>query len=368
MKHVEKINCCICNTAHKLMGLGNHLYSKHKKISHKEYYDKYIDTSEHLCSCGKPLKFFNLTVGYIKTCGDKKCIVEIMEQTKLEKYNDKHYRDTKKTKVTKLKRYNDENYVNPDKARQTRLERYNDAGYHNAEKYERTCIEKYNVKNVWQAEFAKEKSKATKLERYDDENFHNIEKAKQTNLERTGYESTFGNPEIFKKGKQTKLKRYNDENYNNSPGRGGVGKRSEKIFSLLFEKCIEQNIQYNKFIYGIVKNKKQLLNEKRINVINISKKVKFRFLDCYIETNNRQIAIEFDEKRHEKTITEDLEREQEILTKKPQLEIYRIREKDYNRDSNQVIQDLISIIKDKNSETCFNYNNLFKNIDKENAA
>jgi hypothetical protein len=39
---------------------------------------------------------------------------------------------------------------------------------------------------------------------------------------------------------------------------------------------------------------------------------------------------------------------------------HRIKEKYYNENCDQVIQDLIEIIKDKNSKTYYNYSNLTK--------
>jgi very-short-patch-repair endonuclease len=123
----------------------------------------------------------------------------------------------------------------------------------------------------------------------------------------------------------------------------------------------EQNIKYDLMQYGISENGKVIKKERCVSVRDISKVARARFLDCYIEINDRQIALEFDDSNHnEKRFKDDLLREQEILIKKPKLEIYRIKEKYVNKNRNQVIEDLINIIQDKSSKTNFNYLNYIK--------
>jgi hypothetical protein len=315
----EKVVCKICGQIIKNNKFGYHL-RMHKDISYEEYYDKYIDTSDHLCICGKKLKFYNTAKGYRKTCGNSMCIFELEKKIRFEKTGYEN------------------NFINPEKrqiAKQTNLERHGDENYNN-----------------------RAQAKITKKERYDSENYNNQEKARQTRFERYNDENYgyFGSNRF----KQILLEKYGDENYNGDSYCCGVGIKSQELFLELDKRLLEQNIKYDKIQYGYIENGKIIKKEKIVHVKDVSKNFKVRFLDCYVEINNRQIAIEFDESWHEKTIEKDIEREQEILTKKLNLEFYRVKEKYYDENLEQTIFDLIEIIKDKNAKTFYNYNSLIK--------
>jgi len=62
--------CKICNREFKnLQGIATHLRYKHKNISSKDYYDKYLKKdNEGICKCGKETTFLNLNIGYFKNC------------------------------------------------------------------------------------------------------------------------------------------------------------------------------------------------------------------------------------------------------------------------------------------------------------
>ena len=79
------------------------------------------------------------------------------EQTCLEKYNDKNFKNITKIKQTKLERYGDENYNNQSKSKETKLERYGDENYNNRIKSQKTCLMKYGVLNPLQNEDIKNK-------------------------------------------------------------------------------------------------------------------------------------------------------------------------------------------------------------------
>jgi hypothetical protein len=150
------------------------------------------------CHCGKLNNFKSAVIGYRKTCSPEcsnRSIVkkEKINNIKLEKYGDKNYNNSIKSKKTKLKKYGDENYNNREKAFKTNEMKY---GYYSPMKNE-------NVIN---------QVKLTKLIKYGDENYNNIEKIKKfwSEVEQP-YITNFIN-----KNKITKLLNHGNQNYNNS--------------------------------------------------------------------------------------------------------------------------------------------------------
>ncbi|MCP4650382.1 MAG: hypothetical protein GY853_09935 [PVC group bacterium] len=132
------------------------------------------------------------------------------------------------------------------------------------------------------------------------------------------------------------------------------------LFSHLEEILTLLNINH-KIEYKLVNsNKKVLRREKPINVYKISDTCQCRFLDCYIKLNNREINLEFDEEKHKKEIKNDLIREKEILTIKPNLEIYRIPEELYFDNKEQVIFDLLNIVLGNFKYVKFDYSSITK--------
>jgi hypothetical protein len=178
--------CTLCKKNINLKGLGNHIKNSHKDYTLEEYYDKFIDSSKHLCSCGKKLKFRNTTTGYRKTCGNNKCkqklyskayfektgyinpfanpeIIKNREQILFEKIGYKNaFEDPNtviKIKQIKKQKYGDENYCNTEQIKKTKYERYGDENY--------MCYGSQSFKNLM-------------FERYDDENYSNYEKVSET--------------------------------------------------------------------------------------------------------------------------------------------------------------------------------------------
>lgn len=235
IQRVEKIDekflceCKLCGYKISIKRLAFHLRNKHKnEITQEQYYDKYIDTSDHICSCGKKLKFYSFTYGYRKTCGSISCQQKIHELAYFEKTG---YKSP---------------FENPEVVK----------------KAKQTILEEYGVKNVWEAEFVKEKSKETKLERYDDENYCNPEKAKATRLERTKYDHNWKDPENRKKAKQTSLERYGDENYINEEKRKQTClERYNVEFSLQSPEVIKKS---NETKFNKSKEEKEETNLKRM--------------------------------------------------------------------------------------------------------
>ena len=164
-----------------------------------------------ICKCGKENNFKSFAVGYRKTCSfvcsnssdEKKAKIA---QTKLEKYGDPNYNNSKKSKHTKFKKYGDENFNNREKAfltniskyghispmsnpivieksKQSKLKKYGDSTYNNSDK----------IKDFWKKvdeSFIREmveKIKMSKKIKYGDSNFNNPIKMKNTKIERYGF-------------------------------------------------------------------------------------------------------------------------------------------------------------------------------------
>ena len=224
--------------------LYNFLKQKFENISYDEMIYLYKNNLQQVgvCRvCGKPTRLINKTAGYRQYCCSK-CSnadpnkISKQQQTNLDKYGvsnpsqlkeikkkkkdtcDRHYKGgyssseiRSKREQTCLEKYNDKNFKNITKIKQTKLERYGDENYTNQEKREKTNMMRYGSVSPYGNVMIQSKSKETKLERYGDENYNNQSKSKETKLERYGDEN-YNNQS---KSKETKLERYGDENYNN---------------------------------------------------------------------------------------------------------------------------------------------------------
>lgn len=211
-------------------------------------------------------------------------------------------------------------------------------------------VQEYYIDDPEKKKIETEKRKSTWDNKPQEEIDEWVNKIKVTKANQSPEEKA----EISKKVNDAKKRNGTDRNYI-----ADIGKFSQECFISLDQKLKDLNLVYEKFQYGIKGNKgeKRLRYEKMINVQKVSKKYKSRFLDSYLEINDRKIAFEFDEKRHENMFNEDLEREQEISFVKPILEIYRIKEKYWKENPEQVIEDLVEIIKSKDAKTHYSYLN-----------
>lgn len=108
------MKCEICGKEFKHLGL--HLNYKHKDISHKEYYDKYLkQEGEGFCfTCGNPVKFYDLSHGYQHYCNAKceladKKIIEKAKTTYKERTGYEHNmhnpESKKRVKNTTIEKY-----------------------------------------------------------------------------------------------------------------------------------------------------------------------------------------------------------------------------------------------------------------------
>lgn len=221
----EHYICEECEKPFKtIRGLGTHIQLCHNG---KEYFDKWLkeENDDNCLVCKKPTEFISTTQGYKNFC----CKLHRTEHAAMErkKYNLKHYNveytwqrnDVKekiktsdlnnhggvfssstqecknKVKLTKLQRYGDENYVNSKKAKNTKKERYGDENYTNREKAAETNLKKYG--NVSPLHGKKQ-----------------IEKKISTWKKKYGVDSPLKCKEIYEKTFKTrmKIKQYKDTN------------------------------------------------------------------------------------------------------------------------------------------------------------
>lgn len=205
-------------------GLSQHIILAHK-LKYQEYFDTYVDTSEHLCECGKKLKFSKGR--YLNTCGNKSCVVKVMKRTNTSKYGCEcslHCDEIHEKAVkTCLDKYGVECYASSkefiEKGKESKRIRYGDENFNNREEASKTCLEKYGVDNYLKTEECKERIRLTNLERYGDEcscrNDSVKSKMKKTCIEKFGcfYTQT---EEFKEKSKETCLNKYGFENFSQS--------------------------------------------------------------------------------------------------------------------------------------------------------
>ena len=241
----ELYECKICGEKFFLRTLKKHIKKEHN-IEWKEYYDTYVDPTDHTCPiCKERERVFSRDT-YQKTCGDINCnhlyrslhnggntkeAIEKAKQTKLERYGNpcfnNHEKSVKtclekygttnaggtqesilKIKATKKERYGDENYCNPDKMKQSKLEKYGNSGFNNREQSKITCLEKYGVAHPGQIESGKIKGRITRIEKYGENNINNFEKQKKTLIELYGVENVSQIESAKQKRAETMLKKF----------------------------------------------------------------------------------------------------------------------------------------------------------------
>ena len=147
--------CDICYMpCNDFKGLGNHIQQHHRDITMKDYYDKYINQSDHICTtenCDNDCTFINLNLGYSKHCSCK-CAGkndEIIDKRKIT--NKKVYGLDFPQKLDYVKH----------KQQKTMMERYGSKSPMESEiikkKHKRHFIEKYGVDNPSKLQFVKDK-------------------------------------------------------------------------------------------------------------------------------------------------------------------------------------------------------------------
>lgn len=108
------------------------------------------------CACGQPLGFVKGTAAqYIKTCGNKTCVTNLVSSTNIELYGSANPFASpiikERIKQTMLDKYGEDN---PQKVKEIK------------EKTKKTCLIKYGVDNPFAAEIIKDKIKRTLQKHY----------------------------------------------------------------------------------------------------------------------------------------------------------------------------------------------------------
>jgi len=148
------------------------------KENSEELYLIYHNTVPPKCICNKKLNFVSFGYGYSHFCDD--CA----------RKNPERYKKSQETlKKTNLKRYGVECTFSlkesREKAKLTKIEKYNDENYNNSKSISETLKNKTDEEKL----VAHKKSRRTRLEKYGDENYNNMSKIKQTKLEKYGDEN-----------------------------------------------------------------------------------------------------------------------------------------------------------------------------------
>lgn len=147
--------------------------------------------------CGGYIPYRNSPAGYGKYCSQK-CMV-LSEERK------------ESIKSTKIKKYGDPGYNNSKKARNTLIEKYGSiesASKKIYEKVKQTCLKRYGADNVFKLKKIQDKCCDSKMKKYGDPYYSNREKNKQTCIERYGVDNPMKNKDIISKFNNTMLSKY----------------------------------------------------------------------------------------------------------------------------------------------------------------
>ena len=161
-----KYKCEICGReTTTARNFAIHIVKKHKDITLKEYYDKFLKKpDEGICkTCGKPTRFLCIERGYRSFCC-RNCIFKNDEvnEKKTNTFIKIHgstspMKDEKvleKMRQTNMERIGTPYALNnPEKralGKQTKLREHGDENWNNHEKYKETCKEKWGVENYFQ--------------------------------------------------------------------------------------------------------------------------------------------------------------------------------------------------------------------------
>ena len=265
--------CRLCNK--EFAHLALHLKYSHKDITIKDYYDRYLrKDGEGFCfTCGKPLKFYDLTHGYKHYCNAKceladKRIVEKAKRTYKERtgydHNMHNPESKERVKNTSNERYGGIGFAVQELADKT-LTTYN--------KEHNTNIMKCNM-IVHEVPELEQQRINTRIENNNGsyisiehrqklnditKNPEIIEKRVNTRIENNG---SYWTKEMTEKSKQTSLEKYGYENWSSNPvnyektlknrlikNNGYLSKAEKKFAEMLKNRHID-------FKYNYVLNKK----------------------------------------------------------------------------------------------------------------
>lgn len=172
--------------------MSNGQFTKHLKnnnLTYQQYYEKYISGISRTCLCGHPLRFYQHTHKYAKSCGDPKCVGKLVSATKKSWTTEQKKRDSKNKSAAAALR------TDEDIKKQQ-------------QKTNKTCLERYGVS--WPAQTTQQKtnSKKTKLEKYGNEFYANSKQTSASWQAKTAEDISL----IVDKRRATCLERFGVEN------------------------------------------------------------------------------------------------------------------------------------------------------------
>lgn len=248
--------------------------------------------------CGNPLKFIGKprTKGiYSKHCSPS-CrqkdtnVYKKQQQTSLEKYGTVN--NVQQTLSTKLEKYGDKTFNNSEKSKLTNFERYgvcsvlqldeiHNKGIESAksekskEKRKNTNMKKFGGITPMSSDLIKDKVEDTKLKKYGNPTYNNRDKARESIINHYGY--YYINSD---KAKQTKLEKYGNENFNNK----------DKAKQTCLKKYGE--ISWSASEIGKKILSKILISEEVRNKVNITKKKNHTFNTSIPENESYKLLKE----------------------------------------------------------------------------
>jgi hypothetical protein len=199
----EKIICQLCKREFKnLLALKVHLARSHKHQSSEEYYDLYLSNGKsNVCICGEKRKFYNISKGYMLSCGSNKCATKINFQKLRDLGEDEYKKEIDKRTA---------------KSQEKSFEKYGCASYTQTEEY----IEKTKKKHLekcgyeWSTQSPKHKESVKKTSQKNYGVDHHLkapevkETRRQTNQRERGVDNVFQDESIKATIKETWEKNY----------------------------------------------------------------------------------------------------------------------------------------------------------------
>lgn len=179
---------------------------KHNNLSYQEYFETYISGFTPLCTCYKPLAFYQKTESYANSCGDVTCVGKSVSATKQSWTIAQKEADSNNKKKAALSKTDEQKKQQKEKAKQT-------------------FIKKYGVEWSSKSEIQKEKSRQSKLKKYGTGTYNNSAKSAATNRSKTVIEQNL----INDARRKTNLMRYGIENILLRPGILSKSQRSNSV-------------------------------------------------------------------------------------------------------------------------------------------
>ncbi len=241
----------ICEICRKdCQNLAVHIVQKHKNISTKEYFDKYLrKPGEGICPvCGKPTTFIGMSKRYSIHCSLKcsnadAATTERKRATTLEKHGCTNYRNVEKSRKTREEMYGKGVFNSPEciakiittKARITPEEKKIAL-----EKSIKTRNERYGQ---WSNEKQGELTAITKMQNHGDPTYNNRHDAYETCIKLYGFAHPTQSEEIKKKAKNTRYER-NNGTYYSEETKKKIQEKLDERFNELTIKKYEDEVEF----------------------------------------------------------------------------------------------------------------------------